>query len=172
MAWTRDLLNLSYVQRWVIAPTTRPQTVAEHSFRVAAIVWGLHSALQLPLFNLSDAILLALEHDREEVYTGDTPGTAKDRIKAWTNPDHMMNWERVVKVADAIETYDWWQRWGMKEWTHPDAPAKGDQNRDIRKIIHYCQGWPELLEAAKNVMHHSMGYGILELEQTFGHGTD
>ena len=58
------------------------------------------------------------------------------------------------------------------ETPNESEELKGDQNRDIRKIIHYCQGWPELLEAAKNVMHHSMGYGILELEQTFGHGTD
>ena len=170
MASTRNLLLLSYVQRWIIAPMARPQSVAEHSFRVMALVRGLHDALcsaGAAAFNGQMALLAAMDHDAEEYLTGDIPGTFKDGYKPWPSPTDLMEWEIAVKVADAIETYDWWVRHGDKTWFHPNAPKKGDQNRDIRKIVHHCEGWPELLEATKTVMEESMGYSSLELEAMF-----
>ena len=170
MASIRDLLLLSYVQRWVIAPMNRPQSVAEHSFRVMAIVRGLHGALHsigVDVFDIQMALLMAMDHDADEVYTGDIPGPSKDRSKSWADPEFMTGPGIAVKVADAIETYDWWVRHGDKTWLHPNAPGKGDQNRDIRKIQHYCQGWPEMLEATKIVMENEMGYSPVELEAIF-----
>lgn len=166
----RDLLLLSYVKRWVIAPLYREQSVAEHSFRVMAIVRGLKMALiagEHVAFDLDKALLKAMDHDLEEVHTGDTPGTAKDVSKPWSDPYTLMTWGVAVKVADALETYDWWEKHGDKSWGYPYAPKKGDGNRDIRKVKHYCEGWPELLEAAKTVMVESMGYTTLEMEQIF-----
>jgi len=71
-----------------------------------------------------------------------------------------------VKVADAMETWHWWMAHGQC-WNHPQAPGIGDQNRDIRKILHYTQGWPELLDAVRLVMEKCMGYDTMFLEATF-----
>ena len=173
MARTRDLLNLSYVKRWVIAPLHREQSVAEHSFRVAVLVRGLAYHLcrlsdpPTILFDVYRAILLAIDHDADECFTGDIPGTHKDTTKPWADPGLMLYWEIAVKVADAIETYDWWQRHGVKEWNHPMAPERGSRNRDIRKIVHYTRDRPELLQAVRNLMQQEMGYDDLVLRGLF-----
>ena len=172
---TRDLLNLSYVQRWIIAPMDLPQSVAEHSFRVLVIVRGLHDVMTtkgIRAFDLYNAMVYAIQHDSEEVYTGDIPGTHKDIGKKWAEPEDMQSWEIAVKVADSLETWYWWQMHGNKQWIHPSRPASGRDNRDIRKIYHYCKDWPGLLEAVRAVVVFCMRVDEITLLATFpGPGT-
>lgn len=171
----RDCLNMSYVQRWVIAPMLRTQSVAEHTFRVMVLVRVLVASLIDQGYNsrygngtdMYHALLAAMDHDADEVYTGDMPGTDKDKHKEWADPDSLQSWEIVVKVADALETWDWWLRWGVS-WNHPKAPGRGDQCRDIRKVKHYTKEWPQLFDAAKTVAVRSMGHSDFDVEATFG----
>jgi hypothetical protein len=166
----RDLLNLSYVKRWVIAPMYREQSVAEHTFRVMVILWGLHDALLSAghvSFPICDGLMDAMLHDVDEVYSGDVPGPHKDKSKGWKDPATMMNLEVAVKVADSLETWDWWRKHGDKGWGHDMKPAWGPECRDIKKIHHYCREWPELLEAAKVVVELAMGCGKIEMEGVF-----
>ncbi len=178
---TRDLLNLSYVRRWVIAPMDREQSVAEHSYRVAVIVWGLHDILMdqmrgykegdeaVKVFGVDRAIMLALTHDAYEVWTGDIPGTHKDAggLHKWPDPEELLNHEIAVKVADSLETWYWWLIHGDKSWTHPLATKSGCGGRDIRKIYHYTRDWPELLAAARALVSRSMRVDDITLKATF-----
>jgi 5'-deoxynucleotidase YfbR-like HD superfamily hydrolase len=103
----RTKLNLSYVPRWVIVPMTRPQSVAEHSWRVAAIAMELGERLSpTSLFSCS-LVRLAVEHDMQEALTGDLPSSAKPVSPAPSDP-----YELIVKVADIIETRTWLRLWG------------------------------------------------------------
>lgn len=100
-----DLLALSHVPRWGIVKMARPQTVADHSFRVAAITFELTAK--------PEYMAWALVHDIGESRSGDIPSSFKDdyiRAKErgstpWPrrlNPSPEA--ERMVKLADLIET--------------------------------------------------------------------
>lgn len=70
-----DLLHLSFVPRWSIIPTTRLQSVAEHSFRVCAIVQEIVG--RIPFSGTIQAVRWALMHDGPECATSDIPGNLK-----------------------------------------------------------------------------------------------
>jgi len=63
-----QIYGLSYVIRYNCVPRIRDETVAEHSFYVAAIVLGLHEKYD---FNLGKALQIAVAHDLVESETGD-----------------------------------------------------------------------------------------------------
>jgi 5'-deoxynucleotidase YfbR-like HD superfamily hydrolase len=95
--------RLSMVPRWVVIPTIRTQTVAEHSFNVACLcdyLVGFHSQSHDPYFRHM-LMATALRHDLEEAITGDSPSP----IKASTRkaPGTLSSVETVVKVADKID---------------------------------------------------------------------
>jgi len=75
----RNLINLSHVKRWGIVPTLHQESVAEHSFRVAAISEYLADELAAsnPDIDRLGLLRMALTHDLEECYTGDIPAPAK-----------------------------------------------------------------------------------------------
>lgn len=166
----RDLLNLSYVKRWVVAPLHREQSVAEHSFRVMVILRGLWTILQhmgYP-FDQHRALVEAMDHDLDEVYSGDMPGPVKDAGgKQWPDPSNLMRWEIAVKVADSLETWYWWYIHGDRTWTHPKKPASGRDCRDIRKILHYTREWPEMWDAVCALVAATMCVDQLTLQSTF-----
>lgn len=154
-----ELLHLSYVKRWVVAPTHREQSVAEHSFRVAIISgelakqtgWG-DSELRV-----CAVVMMSLVHDDDERLTGDIPGPVKSAEAGYLRDlDTMSPAECIVKVADSIETGTFWLQWGNAgAWSgHPynRAPA-----RDIEKINHYATKIPGLLQAAANVWYEITG---------------
>lgn len=159
----RDMLNLSYVKRWVILPTDREQSVAEHSFRVAAIAMALVDCYRVTYpdsFNgmgLDWIIRHSLTHDLEEVYTGDIPGTDKDKSKPWPSPAVLLPGEIVVKLADTIETWSWGVMHVTNPLTRPNAFDSTPTGRDFRKIIHYTEGWPEMRETVRQVVGELFG---------------
>lgn len=53
---------------WVLREVKKPETIAEHSFRVALLAWFLGQKAGL---NLKELIKMALVHDLCEVYAGD-----------------------------------------------------------------------------------------------------
>lgn len=97
----RQLRRLAFVPRWVIFPTNRRQSVAEHSFHVSTITLWLmqfHPYRDEAGFVL-DALTYAIVHDAEESITGDTPSPSK--LPRMDRPQH----EIIVKVADGLEAY-------------------------------------------------------------------
>ena len=71
-----ELQGLDRVPRsgFALRGVSEPESVAEHSFHVAALVWAL--ATDEPEVNAHRALELALVHDMAEVRTGDLPMTA------------------------------------------------------------------------------------------------
>lgn len=98
-------LRLSYVPRWGIVPVLRPQSVAEHTYRVMVIVRYLAKVMNMSDSLTAKVVVEALEHDFEEHATGDTPSPAK---KAHSPQAPL------VKLADTIEAYLWLATWGSK----------------------------------------------------------
>lgn len=69
-----DIDNLRNIVRFQTAPRNARETVAEHSFYVAAIVLKLHEYFN---FNLETALSVSLMHDYSEVYISDVPHSIK-----------------------------------------------------------------------------------------------
>lgn len=102
----QDILLASNVKRWGIVNTIGTQSVAEHSFNVTMIARAIAAEL-----NMKDECIIkyALDHDLDEIFTGDIPTPAKERLnigrsyngKSYGNlsSEEAM----VVKLADMID---------------------------------------------------------------------
>jgi len=78
------MLSLSTINRWAKVDMLRPQSVAEHSFRVWVLVQDLYDQMfdvDSNSFERQSTYEWALIHDAEEVYTGDIPSDVKDLIE-------------------------------------------------------------------------------------------
>lgn len=119
-----DLLALSHVPRWSIVAHSRPQSVADHSFRVAVIYLELCWRLKIPpeLWSLTYAII----HDGAEARTGDIPATFKGRVNGdiaeataevapWVPNQYTVPQphRELIKVADLIEAYAFCAMYGQ-----------------------------------------------------------
>lgn len=97
----RRLRRLEHVPRWTIVPTIKRQSVAGHSFQVAAITVWLSDALAVPL--TLPMLLAALQHDAEEAVTGDIP-TPNKTLRGINPPKAKRTAEElIVKLADSLE---------------------------------------------------------------------
>ena len=82
---------------WVLAGVKNPETIAEHTFRLAVATWLLGEKRNL---NVKRAILIALFHDICEVYTGEIvpliyyPNLPRDKEK---RKKILMKWARLSK---------------------------------------------------------------------------
>jgi hypothetical protein len=73
-------LRATEVKRWTIVALTRPQSLAEHQYRVYHIACAIAEAIGVDHHNSLDMAAIerwALAHDLHEVLTGDIPATAK-----------------------------------------------------------------------------------------------
>lgn len=106
----QDILRAQEVHRWNIVATIRNQSLAEHTFNVVFIARAICKEMNHP----DDAVIkLALEHDLDEIVTGDIPTPTKDRMRQLGfNPDDVHGGEvksrggiakAIVKAADMIE---------------------------------------------------------------------
>jgi putative hydrolase of HD superfamily len=71
--------NLRNLTRYQAAPRVSSESVAEHSFFVAAYVLKLYDYYD---FNLEKALRMALLHDFNEVFVSDVPFPIKSKYKA------------------------------------------------------------------------------------------
>jgi len=109
----KDRLRLDEVERWHTVPTTRSQTVAGHTYGVIVIAQSLaqsfvnRSQEEWPRAQYDKwmhAVLdSALNHDVDEVLTGDIPSPNKEPYN-WDGP---ISVQKIVKIADVIETWLW-----------------------------------------------------------------
>jgi 5'-deoxynucleotidase YfbR-like HD superfamily hydrolase len=105
----QDKLRASSVKRWHIVATSRTQSLAEHQWNVAMIVKELvrrHRPESVALRN--QLVLDALEHDLEEVITGDTPTPEKIRRGGIKENHHLY-----VKIADVMEALMFIDEYGV-----------------------------------------------------------
>src|SRR5919202_5216240 len=74
------LYRLRFIQRWRLMRNAVPESVAEHSFRVALLAHAL-CTIGRAVFGrdvpVERVVTLALFHDAEEVITGDIPTPVK-----------------------------------------------------------------------------------------------
>ena len=70
--------NLRNLTRYQTAPRVSSESVAEHSFFVAAYVLKLYDYYN---FNLEKALRMALLHDFNEVFISDVPFPIKSKYK-------------------------------------------------------------------------------------------
>lgn len=103
-----DLLNLHSVKRWVIVDTTKPQSVAEHSYNVAMIIGKMCEAVGTTERRKEELMMMALFHDADELITGDLPSSSKPVLKDIDNEDEMM-----LKLADTYEAYLFLNQYGV-----------------------------------------------------------
>ena len=111
------LLTLSNVPRWSIIDKFRPQTVAEHTYRVCAITLTLVREFDKRglYVSKSKALELAITHDIDEAWSGDLPtpfkklkGLQESTFKPDTNEAFL------VKIADLLEATIFLDRYGVK----------------------------------------------------------
>lgn len=93
-------LALCHVPRWVIIPHSRPQSVAEHSYRVACIAMTMARELGWDRDDWDLLAHLAVMHDIQEAETGDTPSTAKTQEES---KPIVTKFDAVLKIADTLE---------------------------------------------------------------------
>lgn len=106
-----DKLRLTQIKRYAICHTNRDQSVAEHSFNVLLIALELakHGNVLCDPFEVAS---YAIDHDMEEVYTGDIPSSfkkmllkhapqAKPLVQSPYEVDPAV--KGVVKLADYLE---------------------------------------------------------------------
>lgn len=155
----QDLLALAHVSRWGIVPTLRPQSVAEHSFNVAAIALEIADRLHLAINSRLVIIYHAFIHDAPEADTGDLASTLKQEL-----PPHCLDvvehvlcpWyydqERralpsehaIVKIADKVEAVMYIGRWGVGD--RASSALKRDKLECFRRIEEARArfGWTDL----------------------------
>jgi 5'-deoxynucleotidase YfbR-like HD superfamily hydrolase len=108
----QDIVRAQYVKRWNIVGTDFDQSMAEHTFNVVFIARAICKHM-----NIDDVhvIKAALEHDLDEVITGDIPTPGKERLRRHGVDPNIIRDERkhvrkdsmvdaIVKVADTIES--------------------------------------------------------------------
>lgn len=80
MSFEREYREMSFVPRWSIARTLKPQSVAEHSYYVSLYASQIALMIRWPG---DKGVLLdyALRHDLEEVFMSDIPGPVKRSIR-------------------------------------------------------------------------------------------
>lgn len=108
-----EALRCQHISRWTIVATARPQSLAEHTFNV--VMLADHWCKQLGL--RSDTLIkAALEHDLDEIHTGDIPTPSKRRMRERGVDPRILEDERpfvalldpgehmVLKALDVLES--------------------------------------------------------------------
>lgn len=103
-----DIDNLRNIVRFQTSPRNARETVAEHSFYVAAIVLKLHEYFN---FNLEKALSISLMHDYSEVYISDVPHSIKfankDLADALEKAEYKINNDKLSEeFAKNIEEFN------------------------------------------------------------------
>ena len=130
-----EKLRLMYVNRWNMVPTSREQSVAEHSYNVVVIAEEIAKRINLRQGERTVDIdwlrKYGILHDQLEALTGDIPTPTKsllsdihpmifDRVAKRLDPRHREELSRcpsieraIVKSADFIEAILYLERYGV-----------------------------------------------------------
>lgn len=117
----RKLFHLAIVPRWVIVEMERPQTVAEHTFKVMALVEYIGTRIQ-EIFGInldwSHLYEEAMYHDIDEALSGDIPAPFKKKYlsghglgpacEPMAMPEEESDYlieNSIIVIADLLEAY-------------------------------------------------------------------
>lgn len=131
----KPLLTLSHVPRWGIIDTIKPQSVADHHYRVAVICLCLSDEVAVKYkvnFDKGKILQDAITHDIEEAITSDLPAPFKAELKSLLGdsyyrliPNQIVSSMKLrqedespetllVKVADITESIIFVSRYAIK----------------------------------------------------------
>lgn len=79
MDYLSDIYRLSYIKRYSNVPRIHEESVAEHGFFVAAILFDLYDKYW---FDLGKAMIIAVSHDLTEMELNDCPHIIKAKYPA------------------------------------------------------------------------------------------
>ncbi len=159
----RDVLRVSEVKRWHIVETLRPQTLADHSYRVAMLALRLaekaYVIADLDPTLVGMILYAAAVHDVHEIDYGDIPTPAKtggdDGMEEfWKSrggmPTIPENVQLLIKIADKMEALLFYAQFGLT------TIARGEDVRGflIRQLATAAQNaqktssinWPKLTD--------------------------
>lgn len=91
------LARMKFIRRWSLMHNTWPETIQEHSLRVATIAHALCLIRQRVFsgnINTERTVLIALYHDANEVFTGDLPSPVK-----YFNPEMRGAYREIERAA-------------------------------------------------------------------------
>ena len=160
-----DILLAQNIKRWTIVSTIREQSLAEHLFNVAMIARDIAVEAGMDDRNI---VKYALDHDLDEIMTGDIPSPAKERLRIRADyngksQDRCSEEEKVVvKAADLIDAYLFIKH------NHHDRHGKKVYGYMDRKLQDFIDGvtatFPTIGEAIENTMA-MLEFGQYDVEQ-------
>lgn len=117
-----QIMRSQHISRWTIVATSRNQSLAEHTFNVTMLVRDFCRRVKM-----LDGLMLkaALEHDLDEVMTGDIPTPVKRRMRennlepklmegATKNVDQLSEFQtHVLKMIDIMESIHFLHNFGI-----------------------------------------------------------
>ena len=100
------LFKLTHVPRWAIVDMLKEQSVAEHTFRTAAIYHFIADrlGLEIPWYKI-------LSHDIDEAETGDIPSNFKNGGTFKISKQSLEH--SLLQLADTVEARIWLNRYGV-----------------------------------------------------------
>jgi 5'-deoxynucleotidase YfbR-like HD superfamily hydrolase len=149
----RQKLRASHVKRWHIVDTTRPQSVAEHSFNVALLAEEICSITNADHDFRMMVQRYAIHHDIPEVALGDLPTSVKsvfgdealeeveqlskklDPLSGMASPAI----HRIVKLADLLDSVIFLAQYGVG--THAKL-VRGVIKKEIGNVL-FRFDWPD-----------------------------
>ena len=73
-----ETLRAQHIKRWTIVATAKEQSLAEHTFNVTMMAREFCKQMEIDDVTMMKA---AMEHDLDEIFTGDIPTPAKERFR-------------------------------------------------------------------------------------------
>lgn len=116
-----EILRAQNVNRWNLIATTREQSIAEHTFNVTMIARAICKSLKIDDNLMTKA---AIEHDLDEVITGDIPSPTKALARQMEmdlgkiegvkkNCDRLQPLDKsILKFADLLESVHFLDNFG------------------------------------------------------------
>lgn len=156
MVEIKHMMRLQHVNRWTLVPTTRPQTVAEHSYNVTALVREFGIRVKLPDNHIMMLTNAALVHDASEAIYGDIPSPTKAAMKQEgfdfnAVMEEEMTWlpsqlAAVLKAVDMWESMYFLSNWGTGQrasYVHGEIEARFNQK--MADICSWSPNWSDKL---------------------------
>jgi putative hydrolase of HD superfamily len=127
-----QMLNLAHIKRYSVIPRIHEESIAEHSFFVAAIVMKLYDEYE---FRVGHATCMAILHDWTESYTDDITVLTKRKYPEIAKVVERVE-SKVAKKELSPMAYELWKEYKEGE----TVESKIVKYADTLQVIQYAQG--------------------------------